>query len=330
MEKNKVKKLKKLLEESGETDPARVKAEAKEFLKSVDANELIEAEQEMIDEGVTPEAMGHLCEAHLELMKDDLADIRLTLPQNHPIQTLMAEHEEILKFLDELDKLRQKIKKAEKFDDLSGEDYELLKHVTHHLVEAEKHHQREEEVLFPAAEAKGIYGPTQIMTQEHARLRPLKQNLDNLAKTVDKENFTAFKKDFILDAAQLIQELRDHIFKENYILYPATVEVISPDEWGKIRDDADKIGYCCFTPGYVKNSEQQGQKLDLRELPPFERHEKIFTILGSLNSGESLTIINDHDPKPLHYQLAAEQPDQFDWEYLQAGPKDWMVKISKK
>ena len=43
--------------------------------------------------------------------------------------------------------------------------------------------------------------------------------------------------------------LRDHIFKENNILYPTALEVIKENSvWKKMKDDCDKIGYCCFTP----------------------------------------------------------------------------------
>ena len=51
--------------------------------------------------------------------------------------------------------------------------------------------------------------------------------------------------------------------------------------------------------------------LDLRDMPPAERHPKIFEAFESVPSGEALTIINDHDPKPLYYQMAAEV-DAFD------------------
>ena len=46
--------------------------------------------------------------------------------------------------------------------------------------------------------------------------------------------------------------------------------------------------------------------LDLRELIPFERHEKIFEMWNSLKQGETLRIINDHEPRPLYYQFEAE------------------------
>ncbi len=69
--------------------------------------------------------------------------------------------------------------------------------------------------------------------------------------------------------------------------------------------------------------------LDLRPLMPFERHEKIFQEWDALPPGETLRITNDHDPKPLHYQFEAEHKDQYQWEYEQNGPKDWVVKIKK-
>lgn len=71
------------------------------------------------------------------------------------------------------------------------------------------------------------------------------------------------------------------------------------------------------------------QTLDLRPMPPFERHEKIFQLWSSLKAGQTLKIINDHDPKPLSYQFEVEYKGKYGWEYEQKGPKDWIVKIKK-
>ena len=70
--------------------------------------------------------------------------------------------------------------------------------------------------------------------------------------------------------------------------------------------------------------------LDLRSMPPFERHTKIFEIWDGMKHGETLKIINDHDPRPLHYQFEAEQNGIYEWENVQAGPKDWVVNIKRK
>jgi uncharacterized protein (DUF2249 family) len=43
-----------------------------------------------------------------------------------------------------------------------------------------------------------------------------------------------------------------------------------------------------------------------------------------------MVIINDHDPKPLRYQLAAERADQFVWTYEEEGPEVWRVRIDRR
>ena len=70
--------------------------------------------------------------------------------------------------------------------------------------------------------------------------------------------------------------------------------------------------------------------LDVREIPPRERHPKIFGTIDGLKSGESVVIINDHDPKPLLYQLDAERQGLFEWKYLAEGPEEWKVEITRK
>ena len=45
--------------------------------------------------------------------------------------------------------------------------------------------------------------------------------------------------------------------------------------------------------------------------------------------GGAFVFVNDHDPKPLYYQLEAEHPKQFSWAYLESGPVAWKVKIGR-
>ncbi len=70
--------------------------------------------------------------------------------------------------------------------------------------------------------------------------------------------------------------------------------------------------------------------LDVRDIQPRDRHPKIFNTFDSLQAGEKLVLINDHDPKPLKYQLDAERTGQCDWEYILSGPEEWKVEIVKK
>lgn len=69
---------------------------------------------------------------------------------------------------------------------------------------------------------------------------------------------------------------------------------------------------------------------DVRGLPPRDRHPLIFRTFDELSPRAWMILINDHDPRPLYYQMAAERPGQFEWTYLEEGPEVWMVRISRK
>jgi len=70
--------------------------------------------------------------------------------------------------------------------------------------------------------------------------------------------------------------------------------------------------------------------LDVTVIEPRLKHPTIFEKFDSLEPGEGFVIHNDHDPKPLYYQLLAERGQTFTWEYLENGPEVWQVKIAKR
>ena len=71
-------------------------------------------------------------------------------------------------------------------------------------------------------------------------------------------------------------------------------------------------------------------ELDVRVIPPRDKHPTIFRTFENLAIGESMVIINDHDPRPLRYQLSAERPNQFAWTYEAEGPEVWRVRIDRR
>jgi regulator of cell morphogenesis and NO signaling len=70
--------------------------------------------------------------------------------------------------------------------------------------------------------------------------------------------------------------------------------------------------------------------IDVPLIEPKLKHPTIFRVFDSLAGGESLIIHNDHDPKPVYYQLLGERGDVFTWQYLQQGPEFWDVRVTKK
>lgn len=71
-------------------------------------------------------------------------------------------------------------------------------------------------------------------------------------------------------------------------------------------------------------------QVDVRNLAAPQRHPVIMEQFHALKSGESMELINDHDPKPLYYQFSAEFPGTFQWNYVEEGPEKWRVIITKK
>ena len=69
--------------------------------------------------------------------------------------------------------------------------------------------------------------------------------------------------------------------------------------------------------------------IDVRQIPPPQRHPMIFQTFDDLTPGESFILINDHDPKSLYYQFFHEREGQFGWEYQEEGPETWRVQISR-
>ena len=328
--KQQFKDLLKELKIEGASESAKEKART--LLGDVDATTLGVLEQELIEEGVShDEIRKSLCDIHLEVLRDSLVEKRIEVSAPHPIHTFMEEHVIILDSLRQLAELVARLKEKNSFDEM-GADLENLEEIAHHLVEAESHHQREEDVLFPELEKHGITEPTLIMKMDHVEFRKRKQALYKLARSAREHDFNDFKQQVIELGEYLNPELESHIFKEDNIIYQIALQTLQPEQWEKVKKLCDELGYCCFTPEDQKTEEGEEAKmveLDLREIMPFERHDLIFQKWDVLKPGETLKIINDHDPKPLRYQFMAEYTDQFEWEYDQEGPKDWIVRIKR-
>ncbi len=69
--------------------------------------------------------------------------------------------------------------------------------------------------------------------------------------------------------------------------------------------------------------------IDVRPETPKVRHEIIFDTFVALAPGTSYILVNDHDPKPLWYQFAAEHAGEFSWETIEDGPDVWRVRIGR-
>lgn len=72
------------------------------------------------------------------------------------------------------------------------------------------------------------------------------------------------------------------------------------------------------------------QQIDVRSVPPVNRHPLIFSTFAGLADGQALELVNDHDPRPLFQHFHAQFPGGFSWTYLEEGPLTWRVAITRQ
>ncbi|MDU3017944.1 DUF438 domain-containing protein [Clostridium perfringens] len=225
-----------------------LREEGLDIVKSIDPLELSIAEQSLIDDGMEPSELRHLCDIHMEILKDELEKLKSNISRGHVLDTLVEEHTKILGLLEELEVVTSKIVKMDKYNKEKVEFSKALG-IVQGILDAELHHKREEDVLFPELEKREITGPTRIMRLEHDQLREKKRRLKELIKVVEYLDFEDFKDNLQSLSKEICFELKDHIFKENYILYPTALEAIKDEKlWKSMREKCDDIGYCPFTP----------------------------------------------------------------------------------
>ena len=251
-EKNKKELLKKLFKRTHEGIPIKdVKEEFKELIKDTTPAEISQIEEDLIKEGVPREEIHKLCDVHIELLKESLEKEKIIVPPGHPVNILMEEHKMILNFASELKKIAENITPAKDRESLKNQ-MEYLNHVKKHLKSSESHYIREENVLFPYLEKHGITQPPAIMWMEHDQIREIKKDIYKLIESENIEDIEKFAKQLEEVSIAFAEMVTSHCYKENNILFPTALNVITDTEWKEIRKQFDDLGYCCFTPKLEK------------------------------------------------------------------------------
>ncbi|MBE0650223.1 MAG: hemerythrin domain-containing protein [Bacteroidales bacterium] len=177
-------------------------------------------------------------------------------------QQLRDEHEGIKIILSVLEKIVKNIK------DSKPVNVTHLKQIFDFLKTfADKcHHGKEEEILFPALGKRGIPnegGPVGVMLYEHEQGRGfIRLMVEGLTACENEEEGAAQK---IISASEnYIQLLRNHIEKENNILFMMADQVLTESEQSQIFDEFEKLEVKKI--GLGKHEEYHHLLKELREI----------------------------------------------------------------
>lgn len=207
---------------------------------------------------------------------------------------------------------------------------ELLDGLTSFLTqELMPHAQGEEKSLYPALDPviREHGSPTATMSVDHEYIgeyvRKINETANALRAASPKERAPLARQ---LDrlTLQLQGLFQVHLAKEERVYFPLIEQVVSADGQhallAALHEEAEHS---------TSSGAENAGDLDVRNLPPARRHQIIFQRFNALPLGAAFILVNDHDPKPLYYQLVAEYTGQFTWEYLEQGPEVWRVRMGK-
>ncbi|HEY4716553.1 MAG TPA: hemerythrin domain-containing protein [bacterium] len=155
-----------------------------------------------------------------------------------PTEILMEEHKAILKLLDALVRVSEKLRNG------SAVNIELLEKAVDFIrTFADKcHHAKEEHVLFRFMEENGIPthgGPVGVMLMEHDQGRGYVKNMADAVMEIKQGSDGASIK-YADNAVSFATLLSQHIDKEDNILYPMSEQMMTPGDEARLLEEFEK------------------------------------------------------------------------------------------
>ncbi len=174
------------------------------------------------------------------------------------IQLLMREHQLILELAAQLEATASEISQATDRSS-AGPAIIRLQETVRDFQASGNHYLREENVLFPYLEKHGMVGPPTVMWREHDQIRALKKGLYEVADGAERLPIEELGMRLQGIAGELAALLESHFYKENNILFPAALELLTEEEWAGTSRQFAEIGYwkvLPFRPGQPEQVEE--------------------------------------------------------------------------
>jgi hypothetical protein len=258
-----------------------------EMLGKIPYGEVVQAEQELIKEGMQPQEIQKYCDLHSLALRDNIdLTFEKSVPAGHPIHTFKTENREIEKELNSVKEIFIKINFGKNNIQLSETIVNLKQHFNN-LTDIEKHYSRKENLLFPFLEKHGITGPSTVMWGKDDEVREFMKSAlkilnEDIPGLVELEGLIE------LVLKPTINAIQEMIEKEEKILLPMSLDKLTEMEWFQIYKQSDEIGYCLLAPEkeWIPNAETSESYL------PKDSENKIVLSTGSFSLEELEAVFN--------------------------------------
>lgn len=215
-------------------DPEAVKARFREQFSRVSAVEIAQMEQQLIADGLPPAEIRALCDVHVSIFEGAIeTKDGQAIPPGHPVHTFQYENLALQELLTLLEQVMAQLPDAEALTRAKAHAEQLW--------EIDRLYTRKENLLFPFLERHGVTGPASVMwgIQDDIRdqIKALRRALDAGDAPLAQQIFPP-----------LAQAIRQMFLKEEQVLYPTALRMLTEAEWAAIYEQSDAIGYCLVRP----------------------------------------------------------------------------------
>ena len=229
-------------------DPELLRREAHRLLPVVGPADIATAEQNLIHDGYSVQAV-QLLSAMFMLMgmpDAEAANCSRRLPANHLLRFVMAEHEVIRCFLADLNDVVRVIAGMHSLSDLSYE-FRKLAHLIAHLAAVKRHIDREDDVIFPSLRKYGRISLCRAMQADHVNIKNEIDNLASLLVLFNEVKFRQFRAGLVAATKRLGTIAQEHLSQEDEILFPIALGMAGdPHLWQRMKALSDELGYCAI------------------------------------------------------------------------------------
>lgn len=270
-------------------NPQKVRTELIETLQQIPYGEVVEVEQELIMEGLPESEVLKLCDIHGEVLDGHIDQSGAqAIPAGHPVDVFKHENRELKKVIEKAELLLAELHFVT--DDKFTEHNHKIQACLNDLMDVDKHYQRKEYLLFPFLEKNDITGPPKVMWGKHDEIR------DQLKGCIEILRTEGLKQTDLVDALELLflpvlQAVGDMTKKEEEILYPMSMDVLTTEDWWQIHKQTIEFGFTLYDPQVEWKPEgMEGESYDTTGIS--SENGTIQLPSGSFTAKEILAILN--------------------------------------
>ena len=229
---------------NGNISLQEAKKEMQTSFKSVTAQEFAICEQYLQQYGISDDVLAERMDEILEIFDGVLVSNKLDVPLGHPIRTYLDEVEAIRIVLNQIINMIEK-----KFiKNQWAEIYDKLEEINIHFA-------RKQNQLYPSLESRGFDKPSKVMWT-------LENNIKDIIKKAKGYLDDNEDEKFINIQNEVVEMVEDMMVKEEEILYPTSMDLLSEEDFIKMRRGDDEIGYCLIKqPPFYGNEERKDKEI---------------------------------------------------------------------